>query len=324
MLHVRIACPSRLTDATVAALRATSGVATIAIARGASLVPDGDVLECDVVREASNDVLATLRAMDTDRELVTSIVEVEAVGSRAMRDVEAAAPGHEADAMPWALIEADARLSAEPSATFFVLMALASVIAAIGIVLDSAVLIIGAMIVGPEYGPITAMAVGLHRRRRFWRSAAALLVSGLVVAILAAAGFALLARLFGEPDRVFAPTSRFFTAFVTDPNAYSAIVAFVAGIAGTIALARSQATVVAGVLVSVTTIPAAAAVGVGLATAHWGDAGDGAIQLGINVAAILLAILVTLSVYDRLWSRSTRTRVVVQGRNDDRGRSTSS
>ena len=93
---------------------------------------------------------------------------------------------------------------------------------------------------------------------------------------------------------------------MTDPNAYSAVVAFVAGVAGTIALARSQATVVAGVLVSVTTIPAAAAVGVGLAAGQWGDAADGAIQLGINVVAILVAILVTLSVYDRVWKSVSR------------------
>ena len=223
MLHVRVACPSRLTDQAVDALRETTGVAALAVARGASLVPEGDVLECDVVREASDNVVAALLTIDTDRELVISIVELEVIAGRAVRAAEAAAPGYDADALPWALIEADAREAAEPSATFFVLMALAAVIAAIGIVVDSAVLIIGAMIVGPEYGPITAVAVGVHRRRRFWRPAAIVLATGLAVAVLAAAAFALVARLLGESDEVFEPTSRFFTAFVTDPNAYSAV-----------------------------------------------------------------------------------------------------
>jgi uncharacterized hydrophobic protein (TIGR00271 family) len=308
VLHVRVACPSRLTEAAVDALQDTRGVAALGVTRGGSLVPEGDVVECEVVREASNDVFAALLAIDVHRELVISIVQVEAISNRAVRDVEAAAPGYDADALPWPVIEADARIAAEPSTTFFVLMALAAVIAAIGIVVDSAVLIIGAMIVGPEYGPITAMAIGIHRRKRFWHQATTVLVAGLAVAVLAALGFALLARLFGESNEVFEPTSRFFTAFVTDPNAYSAVVAFVAGVAGTIALARSQATVVAGVLVSVTTIPAAAAVGVGLAVGQWEDAAHGAIQLGINVAAILVAILVTLSVYDRVWRSVTRRR----------------
>lgn len=306
MLHVRVACPARLTDQAVDVLRDTAGVAALAVVRGASLVPAGDVLECDVVREASDDVVAALLAIDTDRELVITVIELEVIAGRAVRAAEAAAPGFDADALPWALIEADAREAAEPSATFFVLMGLAAVIAAIGIVVDSAVLIIGAMIVGPEYGPITVVAVGIHRRRRFWRPAAIVLAIGLAVAVVAAATFALVARLLGESDEVFEPTSRFFTAFVTDPNAYSAVVAFVAGVAGTIALARSQATVVAGVLVSVTTIPAAAAVGVGIAAGQWDDAADGAIQLGINVVAILVAILVTLSVYDRVWKSVSR------------------
>ena len=59
-------------------------------------------------------------------------------------------------------------------------------------------------------------------------------------------------------------------------------------------------------LVSVTTIPAAAAVGVGMAAGQWDDAADGAIQLGINVVAILVAILVTLAVYDRVWKSVSR------------------
>jgi uncharacterized hydrophobic protein (TIGR00271 family) len=164
------------------------------------------------------------------------------------------------------------------------------------------------MIVGPEYGPVTAIAVGLHRRRRFWRSAAVVLVVGLVVAIVAAAATAAFAQLFGEGSSAFAPRSRFFTGFVTDPNAYSAVVAFVAGIAGTVALARAQATALAGVLVSVTTIPAAAAVGVDVATAQWEDCWHAALQLGINVAALLVASQITLAVYDRVWSAVTRLR----------------
>ena len=278
MLHVRVACPSRLTDQAVDAL-GHHGRGGARRGPGASLVPEGDVLECDVVREASDNVVAALLTIDTDRELVISIVELEVIAGRAVRAAEAAAPGYDADALPWALIEADAREAAEPSATFFVLMALAAVIAAIGIVVDSAVLIIGAMIVGPEYGPITAVAVGVHRRRRFGD----------------------LLRSCSRPARGRRPRRRRVRArrpsarrvgrgVRTDepvlhrvrdrPNAYSAVVAFVAGVAGTIALARSQATVVAGVLVSVTTIPAAAAVGVGMAAGQWDDAGDGAIQLG--------------------------------------------
>jgi uncharacterized hydrophobic protein (TIGR00271 family) len=306
VLQLRVVCPDDVTDAAVARLRDDIGVATIGLHRGASIVPRGDVLECEVARERINSVIEALRALGVERRGAISIVEVDALASTAEHETERLAPGYEADAVPWPLVEDTARDNAQPAATFFVLMALAAIIAAVGIVIDSAVLIIGAMIVGPEYGPLTAVAVGLHRRKPFWRPAAAVLVSGLLVAIAAAAATAAIASAFGERSSSFEPTSRFFTSFVTDPNAYSAVVALVAGVAGTVALARSQATALAGVLVSVTTIPAAAAVGVDLATAHWADCGHAALQLTINVAALLVASQATLVVYDRLWGGFTR------------------
>jgi uncharacterized hydrophobic protein (TIGR00271 family) len=308
VLQLRVVSPDDLTEQAVARLRDDIGVATIGVHRGASIVPSGDVIECEVVRERVNNVIEALRALGIERRGAISIVEVDALASSTVREVERLAPGFEADAVPWALVEDMARENAAPAATFFVLMALAAIIAAVGIVIDSAVLIIGAMIVGPEYGPLTAIAVGIHRRRSFWRSAAAVLVTGLVVAILAATATAAIARLFGESSDAFDPQSRFFTGFVTDPNAYSAVVAFLAGVAGTVALARSQATALAGVLVSVTTIPAAAAVGVDVATTQWADCWRAALQLSINVTALLVASQVTLVVYDRVWSEFTRPR----------------
>ena len=308
MLQLRVVCPDDLTDRVAGRLRDDIGVATIGVHRGVSIKPPGDVIECEVVRERVNNVVETLRSLGIERRGALTIVEVDALASSAVREVERVAPGYEADAVPWSLVEDNASENAVPAATFFVLMALAAIIAAVGIVIDSAVLIIGAMIVGPEYGPLTAIAVGLHRRRSFWRSAAIVLLVGLLVAILAAAATAALALLFGESRSAFEPQSRFFTGFVTDPNAYSAVVAFVAGIAGTVALARSQATALAGVLVSVTTIPAAAAVGVDIAAADWEDCWHAALQLAINLGALLVASQLTLAVYDRLWTAVTRPR----------------
>ena len=45
-------------------------------------------------------------------------------------------------------------------------MILATLIAAVGIVTDSIILIIGAMIVGPEFGPLAGLCVALVQRRR--------------------------------------------------------------------------------------------------------------------------------------------------------------
>jgi hypothetical protein len=68
-----------------------------------------------------------------------------------------------------------------------------------------------------------------------------------------------------------------------------------------------QATALAGVLVSVTTIPAAAALGVDVSTGTWSDLAGAAIQLGINLASLLAAGLATLAVYDRSVPRFVST-----------------
>jgi uncharacterized hydrophobic protein (TIGR00271 family) len=305
VLQVRVVCPADLTESVVARLLADIGCATLTLQRGAALRPEGDVILCEIVRERVNAVVELLRAIGVERRGAISIVEVDALASYRGRVTERAAPGHELDALPWALVEERARDDAEPSVTFFALMALAAVIAAVGIIVDSAVLIIGAMIVGPEFGPLIAIAVGAYRRRRLWISAAVLLGAGLATAIAAATVVGLGARVAGESAGSFEPASRFFTGFVTEPNAYSAVVALAAGVAGTISLARTQATALAGVLVSVTTIPAAAAIGIDAATANWGDLVGGSLQLAINLNALLIAAAATLAVYGRAWSRST-------------------
>ena len=66
-----------------------------------------------------------------------------------------------------------------------------------------------------------------------------------------------------------------------------------------------------GVLISVTTVPAAANVAVAGAYGVWDEAGGSAIQLIINVCAIVLAGLLTLAVQQLGWwnlARRSRRR----------------
>jgi hypothetical protein len=133
-------------------------------------------------------------------------------------------------------------------------------------------------------------------------------LSGLVLAILACALFTEILTWTGEIAASFHSSGNFFTSFVSEPNVYSFIVAFLAGIAGTVALAQGRQAALAGVLVSVTTIPAAAAVGVDAAVGQWSDAADALGQLAINLFALVLASLVTLWVHDRAWQRGAVTQ----------------
>jgi uncharacterized membrane protein len=74
------------------------------------------------------------------------------------------------------------------------------------------------------------------------------------------------------------------------------IVALLAGCAGVLSLTSTKSGALIGVLVSVTTIPAAANVGVAAAYGDWSEWRGALLQLAINVTAIFFAGITTLAV----------------------------
>ena len=143
--------------------------------------------------------------------------------------------------------------------SFLVFMILATMIAAVGIVTDSIILIIGAMVVGPEFGPLAGLCVALVQRRpELARRSFAALAVGFPVAIASPTAVVLAGRAACLPGRR-GPHRE--TLFISHPNRYSVIVALLAGVAGMISLTTAKAGALIGVLISVTTIPAAGNIG---------------------------------------------------------------
>lgn len=82
--------------------------------------------------------------------------------------------------------------------TYAAFMVIATMIAACGVVLDNAILIVGAMAVGPEFGPLAGICTGLVQRRpRLAGRSLAALAIGFTVAIAATTLFSLLMTAFG-------------------------------------------------------------------------------------------------------------------------------
>ena len=111
------------------------------------------------------------------------------------------------------------------------------------------------------------------------------------------------------PDN-FDETRHPFTDFITDPTFLSFFVAFVAGAAGVLSLTAAKSGALVGVLVSVTTIPAASNIGVAAAYGEWGIAGKAALQLGINLAGIVAAGVITLFIQRRYYVARRRKHLM--------------
>jgi len=301
MLHLCVTVPPARVTAVVDRLEATIGVAHLAHLVGASLRPPGDVVLCDVAREAADDLIEWLQEQGIDRDGAITLTVLDTVVSDAAERAEDAAPGHGTDALVWDELEAVVRDQATLTPSLLVVMAVASMIAGIGIVLDSPILIVGAMVVGPEFGPVASLSVATVQRR--WAHAFGALVTLLSAVIAGAVATYLLmlvVRATGSAPDGYILSERQLTAFISQPDILAAVVAVLAGVAGMLALTENRSGTLVGVLVSVTTIPAVANIGVAAAYGEGSEMAGAAFQLSVNITGLVLAGAVTLAVQDRL------------------------
>jgi uncharacterized hydrophobic protein (TIGR00271 family) len=304
MLHMRLIVPPHLTDTVVDHLMATPGVVHLVRGAGSATRPIGDVVVCDVAREAANDVVEALQEFGVHRDGAIMIEAVQVVVSDAAAEAEAESPGEGADALVWEEVEARARDEATLTASFLLFMSIAATIASIGILLDSPILVIGAMVVGPDYGPLAALCVALVRARAAGALGAARTIGiGVVVAAVGAFAATLLLRAVSIAPDVYDISDRQLTAFISQPDGMAAVVAVLAGVVGMLSLTQARSGALIGVLVSVTTIPAIGNIGAAAAYGAWTELGGAALQLAINMIGLVVAGATTLAVQSRQTTR---------------------
>src|SRR6516225_4323683 len=184
MLHVRVVSPAALTGRLADQLTATRGVQNLVVQPGAATRPDGDSVQFDMHDEAANPVFRDLRGLGLDRGGAICVERVDAtLTDRARATAHGALVGELAPV--WEMVEATIRAGAAYSPSFYLLLVIAGLIGAVGILTNSQILIVGAMVVGPEYGAILSLAFGVTRRdssRVLHRTAA--LVAGFALAVV--------------------------------------------------------------------------------------------------------------------------------------------
>lgn len=305
VLHLRLIVPAAQAKDVYDALAERPGVAHLIALSTNATVPPGEVILCDVAREAANDVIEWLQDLGIHRGGAVVVGSVEAVVSDAAEAAEDGAPGEGGDALVWEALEATARDDSTLTASFLVFMAIATIIAGVGILLDAPILIVGAMVVGPEYGPLSALCVSIVRRRASSASRALRTLSvGLAVAVGGAVVSTVLFRATGLAPGEYVLGARELTAFIAQPDGMAVVVAVLAGVVGMLSLTEGRSGALIGVLVSVTTIPAAANIGVATAYGAWREVGGAAAQLALNLLGLLVAGVLTLAVQ----ARATRSK----------------
>ncbi|WP_266388011.1 DUF389 domain-containing protein [Streptomyces canus] len=304
MLHLRLITPAEKTDDVVRLIDKTVGATHLVVMPGAARSPAGDVVMCDVAREAGDELIGELRKLDLDKTGSIAVENIDLSLSDRADKAEDDAPGEGVDAVIWEHLTDATHEESTLSITYLAFITLATMIAACGVVLDNAILIVGAMAVGPEFGPLAAFSTAIVQRhpRLAVRSLNALLV-GFAVAMLVTVGFS----YFMDSVSLFSAEQldalRPNTNFIYRPDWFSFVVAVLAGCAGTLSLTSAKSGALVGVAISVTTVPAAANAAVAFSYNEYKQAWGSTEQLLLNLLGIVLAGTLTLLFQKWLWRK---------------------
>ncbi|MGQ0483479.1 MAG: DUF389 domain-containing protein [Pseudonocardia sp.] len=294
MLHLRVLSPAEHTDQVRELLLAEPGATHITLLPGAALRPAGDVLEAVVTRECADRLLAGLTGLGVDHCGGITLEVIDTALSDSADAAEEAVPGDPADAVIWEELLARTGEDSRLTVSFLAFLTIACLLAAIGAITDSPVTVVGAMVLGPEFGPLAALAVGIVLRRAdLIRRAGFALAVGFPVAMVVTALAALAFHATGMlklSDIVNAGQ----VDFIYEVGPFSFIVAVLAGAAGILSLTSAKSSALVGVFISVTTVPAAAFVAVAAVESEWERALESLLQLTVNIVGIVLAALAVL------------------------------
>ncbi|MEU8705267.1 DUF389 domain-containing protein [Streptomyces sp. NPDC048565] len=313
MLHLRLIVPADRTDEVVELVERTVGATHLAVLAGAARSPAGDVVVCDVARQAADELIDALRELGIDRSGAITAEEMDLALSARAEEAERQAPGDSADAVLWEELTEVTHEESTFSATYVAFLGVAMMLAACGVMLDNVILIVGAMAVGPEFGPLAGVSTALVQRApRLVAASLWALIGGFAAAIVLTMGFVWLMDALGSFDAGMLTADRPNTNFIWHPDQVSFMVALLAGVAGTLSLTSAKSGALIGVAISVTTVPAAANAAIAFSYQDLQQAWGSSQQLLANLGGIVLAGTLTLLVQKALWSLQRRADPAVK------------
>ncbi|MFI7166806.1 DUF389 domain-containing protein [Rhodococcus erythropolis] len=311
MLHLRVISPSERTGDVLNLLAAEPGATHVTLALGAAVDPPGDVIEADVARACANDVFATLTALEVGRAGGISFEPAGTMLSFSGERADAAASRRPDETVVWEQLLGQVREGARLTPAFLAFLVIAFLLSAVGVATASPLTLVGAMVVGPEFRPLAALSVGLVRRDKgLVRSSIRTLAISFPAAMVLTGLATLLWIRLGWVGIGDVENARAFD-FIYEVGPFSLVVALLAGAAGMLAMVTSTSTVLVGVFISVTTVPAAGLAVVAVFAGKWNVVLSSLAQLGVNLIGIVLAGVVVLLLFSvagsgRQWKSVTR------------------
>lgn len=305
---LELAVVAEATEGLLRELQAIDEVVGLSVQRGASLKPRGDVVTVHVLNRGADAALRAVARAQERGPVSVATAELASLNDPEHQD----AIDRDVDEAIWEELETGLRHQGQVTTNFLLLMALGGAIATAGLVSDpvsQAIALTAAAVIAPAFEPVAKLPLGLVLGR--WEIVKVGLVSTLAgYAALMAASAATFLLLAATTDAVTAAgfASNPGVQHVAHPTGTALLISAGGALAGVVIQAAYRRSVIAGALIAMRVVDAAAVAGVGLALGERGLILDGLERLGIDVALIVAAGLVVFGAKQALFHRRSPLR----------------
>ncbi len=301
---VQITVPADRTDSLVDEMVRIPGLIGLRVQKGVSVQPPGDVISAEMTNRSLQALLPILDrqglgedpALSLTTSTPLSIVSPPATPTLIREESETT----------WEEMEFIIGKESNMTATALTVMAIAGVLAIVGVATNALHVVIASMLIAPGFEPITRISLGIAAGSAGWRRGLVYTAEGYAVLVLGAAATALVLRALGVPlpggQATYLP-AQVLVNYWTTVSGPSVVASALASIAGALLIITNRSVLTAGVMVALALIPTAAIAGMGLVLGQW-QLVAGALSRWI-IDALLVASLALL-VFG--WERNRRQR----------------
>jgi hypothetical protein len=282
----QIQLPADKTPAVVADLLAMTHVIGLSVSPDSSRKPAGDTLMVQLLNKGADEILTAVNTRCGDAPYLVTTSFTEAM----IEHKQADKLEDDADEAIWEEIESGMRHAGRISPNFGVLMALGGIMATVGILAiptRQVMPFVAAAIIAPGFEPVSGMALSVVLRR--WdvlaRAGLSTLVGYAILTAAAALTFWGLRALGAATEADFVNSEE--VKHLTHPEAGDLLLSVCGALAGALIMSSFRKSVLAGALIAVVIINAAAMVGIGLAAGRFDLAGAGLSRFAQDVGLIL-------------------------------------
>lgn len=291
---VQVATPSDRTDQLIRQIEPLDDVIGLSVQRGGSIKPVGDILIINALNKGIDEVLR--RVADTCQGTNYSIATAEQasmIDQQHDNIIE-----NDIDEAIWEEIETGMRQQAHVTVNYMLLMAIGGAIATVGLVSEpgpQAVAFVAASVIAPGFEPLAAVPLGLVVRNAHtvWRGVRSALIGYGVLILAAALTFVMLhgMAITSEMEFVLNPE----VDSLSHPTAKEITVSFCGTLAGAIIIAAYRRSIIAGALIAMVIIQAAAMIGVSAVCGRWDLAVEGVERFGLDIVFVFISCFVVFA-----------------------------